>query len=544
MATKSYTPKEIRNDHLKDIVSQDVENQATHTYLGSEIKKLPTGLPKETESLCPECLKVIAARLFDEDGMVFMEKSCPEHGDFREIYWSDTSMYLRAEKYVYGDGRGIANPKIKNATVCPEHCGLCNMHVSHTALGNIDLTNRCNMTCPVCFANANSAGYVYEPSYEEIVDMLRAYREMEPVPGRVVQFSGGEPTIHPRFHDIVRAAKDMDFSHVQMASNGLKLADPEFAEKTAEAGMHTIYLQFDGVDDESHYETRGKRGYFEKKLKAIENCRKTGMRIVLVPTIVKNFNREQVGPILKFAVENSDVIGGISFQPVALTGRIDEAQRHEMRYTIPDLIHDLHGQTGLVEPDDFFPIACTSPFSKLAMALRGEDTINITCHPHCSLATYMVVDPKRPLETATPLPQYVDVPGMLEMMNQLAFKMDRSPFKFFHKIKAFTGMKKFFDEKKAPEGLTFTKFLESMNGTVDKDLGRNEGGTEWKFLLVGAMHFMDAYNYEVERVKRCVIHYSTPGGFMYPFCAYNSGPVFRDRVEKRNSVPLDEYKAG
>lgn len=543
MHTRSFSRAKIKTNRLPDLVSRDIDDQATHTYTGSEITPVVTGLPKEVESICPECRKVIQARLFDDKGKVYMEKTCSEHGYFKEIYWSDTNMYLRAEKFVYGDGRGIANPKVKNATVCPDHCGLCNMHISHTSLGNIDLTNRCNMTCPVCFANANTAGYIYEPDFETVLNMLKALRDTLPIPGRVVQFSGGEPTIHPRFIDIVKAAHDMGFSHIQMASNGLKLANLEFAQQASEAGLHTTYLQFDGLDDESHFQTRGRYGYFEKKMKAIENARKVGMRIVLVPTVVKGFNDNQVGAILKYAIENADVIGGISFQPVSLTGRIDNSKREQMRYTIPDLVHDMESQTGLVGPDDFFPISCASPFSKMAMAISGEDSINITCHPHCSQATYYVLDPERPEETAIPMTRYINVPGMLEEMNNLSFKVHRSRFKLFSKISSFTSLRKYFDQSKSPKGLSFLKFLEALNGTVDKDLGRKNGGTQWKFMLVGAMHFMDAYNYEVDRVKRCVIHYSTPGGFLYPFCAYNSGLFFRERVEKKHSMSVEEYNA-
>lgn len=530
---------QIRPDRLDDLVSRDRHRQAPATYLGAPIEPLKRGLPKTVESICPECRRVIPALLRDIDGAVWMEKTCPEHGDWRELYWSDTALYLRAEQFTFGDGRGLTNPQNPSAGRCPENCGLCAMHISHTALGNIDLTNRCNMTCPVCFANANSSGTICEPSFDDVLKMLRALRGTRPVAGRVVQFSGGEPTLHPDFHRIIAAARDMGFAHIQMATNGIKLADPDFAHRTAEAGMHTVYLQFDGVDDESHRRTRGRAGYFDVKMRAIENCRTTGLRITLVPTILRGCNDHQVGAILKFALEHADVIGGISFQPVALTGRIDESRRREMRYTIPDLVKDLKSQTGLLQEDDFYPIACTSPFSKLAMALRGVDSINITCHPHCSLATYMVVNPKIPYESAVPVTRYVDVEGMLARMNELAFKMDRAAVKLFTRIEAFTSLKRYFNEQQAPPGMTYTKFLEALNGIVDKKVGRAGGGTEWKFLLIGAMHFMDAYNYEIERVRRCVIHYAAPDGGLYPFCAYNSGAQFRDRIEHEYGQTFD-----
>ncbi len=161
------------------------------------------GLPKQTESLCPECSKVIAADIFADDGKVMMEKSCAEHGQFprhhlqrRRALPEDGGVELRRQP-------GAVEPADRRRQGCPDDCGLCGMHTSHTALANVDLTNRCNLTCPVCFANANVAGYLYEPNVEQIRAMLETLRGERPVDGRVVQFSGGEPTIHPQFFEIL-----------------------------------------------------------------------------------------------------------------------------------------------------------------------------------------------------------------------------------------------------------------------------------------------------------------------------------------------------
>ena len=142
------------------------------TYTGAPIKPLQKGLPKQTESLCPECSKVIPADIFADDGKVVMEKSCAEHGHFRDIVFSDIELYLKMEEWNFGDNLGLSNPQVEGGASCPDDCGLCGMHTSHTALANVDLTNRCNLTCPVCFANANVAGYVYEPSLEQVRGML------------------------------------------------------------------------------------------------------------------------------------------------------------------------------------------------------------------------------------------------------------------------------------------------------------------------------------------------------------------------------------
>ena len=142
--------------------------------------KLSKGLPRRTGSLCPECLKVIPATLYIGDGALKMRKTCREHGEFDEVCWSDAEMYLKAENWAF-DGVGLENPSIVDAKVCPYECGLCNLHYSHTALCNIDLTNRCNLKCPICFANANAAGYVFEPTFEQIIYEFAVLRAQRPI---------------------------------------------------------------------------------------------------------------------------------------------------------------------------------------------------------------------------------------------------------------------------------------------------------------------------------------------------------------------------
>ncbi|MDH5532762.1 MAG: radical SAM protein, partial [Candidatus Bathyarchaeota archaeon] len=148
---------------------------------------------KETKSICPECLKVLDATIFEKDNKVYIKKECPEHGKFQDVYWSDYEQYLRAEQFRY-DGDGLRNPRTETKLDCPLDCGICPQHKSHTVLAIIDVTNRCNLRCPVCFANAAAAGYVYEPSKQEVREMLENLRSNDPVPATALQFSGGEPT--------------------------------------------------------------------------------------------------------------------------------------------------------------------------------------------------------------------------------------------------------------------------------------------------------------------------------------------------------------
>ena len=515
--------------------------QPEATYTGSPITPLQKGLPKTTQSLCPECTKVIDAVIREDNGKVVMEKRCAEHGEFRDIVYSDVKLYLKMEEWVFGDNRGLTNPAVPNATHCPDDCGLCSMHTSHTGLANVDLTNRCNLTCPVCFANANVAGYVYEPDLDHIRKMLAALRGEQPVAGRVVQFSGGEPTIHPRWLDALRLAKEMGFSHIQAASNGIKFADLEFARQSKEAGLQTIYLQFDGVCDDVYKRTRG-QSLYETKLLAIDNIRKAGMKIIFVPTIVKGLNDHQVGDILRLAIENIDVVSGISYQPVAFTGRINRRELEAKRFTLADLAHSVADQTGICDVyADWFPLSCVTPFSKLISALKGEENVTLSCHPHCSMGTYLFVDDET--KTAIPVTRFIDIPALLQDMDEISRKTKKSVFKVFTGVSAWNSLRKHFKPEFAPPGLTFNKFLQTLQGFTDKKLGRDgmDGKFTYRTLMVAGMHFMDSYNYDVERVKRCVIHYAAPNGLLYPFCSYNSGPVFRDKIERQYSVSLESY---
>ncbi len=516
--------------------------EVARTLSGRAIPPMGRGLPKTVESVCPECLRSVEARLVEKDGKVWMAKTCPEHGLTEDIVWSHADLYLRAEAFVYGEGDGLENPLTEATSRCPHQCGLCQDHVSNTALGNIDLTNRCNLRCPICFANSDAAGYVYEPTFDQVVAMMRTYRSMRPSPARAIQFSGGEPTLHPRFLDILRTARDMGFSHLQIATNGIEFARrPDFARRCADAGLHDVYLQFDGVTDDVYKQTRG-RALMAEKLKAVERLMATDLKIVLVPTIVRGLNDHQVGAIVRFALDRIETIAGISFQPVAFTGRIDRDQRLAQRYTLTDLAHDVSNQTGLTTPmEDWVPLSCVQPFTRLLAAVRDEPNIVMSCHPHCSLGTYLFIgEDGRPV----PLPQFFDLKGLLDAMGTLAGKVERSRFRFLPKVQAFLALRKHWKPEGAPAGMSFERWLHSLNGMIDKHVGRGQAGrATMRSLLVAGMHFQDRYNYMTDRVRRCVIHYAAPDGKLYPFCTYNAGPEYRTRVEQAFAMTPAEYRA-
>ena len=481
-----------------------------------------------TKSLCPECLNVIDAEVYESDGKILIQKRCEKHGEFDDIYWSNASLYYKFARWMYTGNAGIRITNTEKG--CPYDCGLCPVHKSSTMLAIIDLTNRCNQHCPTCFANAAASGYLYEPTMEQLREMMKLLRsEVPPCPA--VQFAGGEPTIREGFIEIVRMARGIGFSHIQVATNGIALAKSEqFCRDMAEAGLHTVYLQFDGVTEEPYRVLRGIPA-LKTKLKAIENCRKGGLKsVVLVPTLVKGVNDHQVGDMVRFAARNLDIIRGVNAQPISFEGRVDEGERRSGRITIPDYIKALEEQTdGEIPRESFYPVPFVVAISHFVEAWKGMPQLEFSVHPHCGAATYVFVENGKFI----PITEFVDVEGLMEFIEEQAEEMSKSRIgKLRAMMRIMTQGKKFIDHEKAPS--VFDKF--TLTDILDK--GNRDSLAEFhrKALFIGAMHFQDPYNFDLERVQRCGIHYVTPDGRIIPFCSYNA--IHRPSVEKAFATPL------
>jgi uncharacterized radical SAM superfamily Fe-S cluster-containing enzyme len=480
---------------------------------------------KTTRSICPECLKAIDATIFEDEGKVFIKKECPEHGAFQEIYWSDYDQYMRAEKFRY-DGEGISNPRTEKKNGCPYDCGICPEHKSHTALAIIDVTNRCNLTCPVCFANAAAAGYVYEPTKEQITGMLENLRATKPVPATALQFSGGEPTIRKDLFDLIRKAKELGFSHVEINTNGLRLSQSvDYCRDLKAAGASTIYLQFDGLTPDVYKFIRGV-DLLDIKMKAIENLRAAGFTSsVLVVTLVKGVNDHQLGDIINFAAKNFDAIRCVNVQPVSLCGRLPQTEREKMRITIPDFMKKVEEQTnGTIKASDFFPVPSVAIVSKAIGALKGKRYLEFTAHPHCGMATYLFIENGK-IKTIT---QLANVEKFFGSMKNVYTKASEG-----HKTRAYLSLL---------GSLRYVKFsfMRKLLPVVTKGDYKSLGDLQRQSLLLSSMHFMDPYNFDLERVQRCLIHYAVPDGRIIPFCTMNS--IHRTEVEKKLGVPIKEWK--
>ena len=482
-------------------------------------------LIKKTHSLCPICKSVLDADIIEEEGKVWIKRTCPEHGTFRHVYWSDPVLYHRFAQYDT-IGSGVANPQnIAPPDKCPSSCGLCNNHHSQTLLANIDLTNRCNLDCDFCFANARACGFVYEPTFDEIVSMMQVLRNEKPVPAPAVQFSGGEPTMRADLVEIIKKAKEMGFPQVQIATNGVLLAkDPELAKNLKDAGLSTVYLHFDGVSP-------GTNPHLKIHTKALEHLALVGLGVVLVPTVIRGRNDQELGEIIKFAADHISVVRGVNFQPVAFTGAASDDDLEKSRITIPEVLECIENQTNaVIKKDDFYPVPCVLPFSDLVEAYTGRPQVRFTAHQHCGAATYVFITK----DGLVPVNRMVDVESFFAAIEQMAETLKKGGT--INKYKALLeGVKQLHDSFKKGEQGNTTEFWKMIGKTL---IGQNFDALRefhWNALFIGTMHFMDRYNYDLERVQRCCIHYATPDGRLIPFCTYNSGPVYREQVWKKFS---------
>ncbi|MFH0987209.1 MAG: radical SAM protein [Candidatus Micrarchaeota archaeon] len=472
---------------------------------------------KDTKSICPTCYKTLPAVIYEEGGKVFIKKTCPEHGETAEIYWSDAEMYKRVDKYQFV-GDGVENPAIskdREDINCPHDCGLCKEHHSHTALANLLITNRCDMRCWYCFLNCGRVGKVFEPDLATIDKMLKTLRNEKPVATKAIQITGGEPTVREDMIEIVKLCKENGFSHIQVNSNGINLGNnPELAKQCRENGVNTVYMSFDGISAQTN-------PLLEETKRAVENCRKAKLGIVLVPVVVNSVNDHELWGIIQFALDNIDIIRGIDFQPISFVGAAPASQRAKMRITIPELWHKIEAQSGgVIKTSDIYPITAVAPFSQFASAMSGIPELTFTPNAHCGMATYIFKDDEKGI---IPVTRFVNVDRLFDFIKKAATEIRGGGKIAKTKVlfKALLEFNKIVDSKKSPKGVDLKSILIDV---IKKRDYHSLGVFHYKSLFVGTMHFQDPYNYDIDRVSRCVIHYVTPDEKIIPFCAFNGLP--------------------
>ena len=529
-----------------------------------EKTKPPLGWPRQTDSLCPNCVREarqaildgtrpldtllnekvgeIKATIDEKDGKIVMTKDCPIHGHFEDVMAIDTDFFRHLEEVFPGrDIRAHNDEKLHN------HGSSTIKHGRGTVL-TVDLTNRCNMMCDPCFMDANQVGFVHELSWEDITTVLDNAITIKPRRQMSVQFSGGEPTLSPHFLDAVRYARKVGYNSVQAATNGIEFAkSADFAKAAAEAGLRFAYLQFDGIGNAANSHRRV-GNLFDVKLRAIENLYSAGVDIVPVVTIVNGVNNEQVGRIIEFALDNPKRIHFLSFQPVSFTGRDEEItpeRRAAQRYTLSHLAHDVKNQTGLGNPvRDWFPISFMGAFTDWADVVKGpeQEWGNATCgcHPNCGIGMAVMID--KETKEAVPVSAFLKGEQLAKDLGQIN---DAARGKYLSLAGMALALARNYDPFKSPTHFKLSDLLKKFDktfGATGRDYGKVGGdrtmadvekrrADRWNFLFIAGMWFQDLFNYDFRRTEMCIIPYATQMGEI-SFCAYNTGIGWRNIIEK------------
>ena len=423
-------------------------------------------------SLCPQCLARIPAKQRREGDDLFLVKRCPEHGEFTALIWRggpDPAGWSRPKAVVHSPSphRGVGRG-------CPFDCGICSEHRQQSCTVLIEVTSRCNLSCPFCFADSGTES-TSDPSLDDLVARFHTALEKSG-PHNIVQLSGGEPTMRDDLTEIIAVGRDIGFPFIQLNSNGVRLAeDPAYAAMLARAGLFSVFLQFDGTDDSIYRAIRG-RALLEQKLAAIAHCAAAGLGVVLVPTIVKDVNTDAIGAILKLALEYAPAVRGVHFQPAAYFGRHPEPPSAEERFTLPDLMRAIEQQTdGLIRADQFIPPGCEHPFCSFhGNFLRQGDgslkPLSIKSVDYCCGNEQENVGTGKAVS-------YV--------ANQWA----------------------------APKPVSCCATKDSLDAFLENHRSNT--------FAISAMAFQDVWSLDLARVRECCIHVAVDDGRMIPFCLYN-----------------------
>ncbi len=407
-----------------------------------------------------------------------MKKRCPEHGLFEGIISSDSEMYMSASRF-NRPGRIPVRFGTEIRDGCPLDCGLCPDHQQHTCVGIIEVTQNCNLHCPTCFTDSPSGGLL---SLNQVENILDNFVKSEGDP-EVVQFSGGEPSIHPEILDMLHAARDKGIKYVMLNTNGVRIArDVDFVEELARIGV-VVYLQFDGFAASTFQTIRG-LDLREIKRNALKNLSEFSVNTVLVSTVQRGVNEDEMGAIVDYAMQ-TPIVRGVVFQPTFYSGRHPSFDPMN-RVTLPDVVKGIVAQSKFgFRQTDFVPIPC--------------------CFPTCSSATYVYVDDNGVL----PLPRTVKVEDYLDYFkNRTVVDIDKvvqEAFESLYSASSVPGSEKMIESYCTVCGIPF-----------------NLGELKNKVKMIMIQPFPDPYTFNVKQVMKCCVHELLPDGRIIPFCAYNN----------------------
>ena len=504
------------------------------------------GLPRKTQSLCPKCNRkavdavvngaasltefrdrpgVIDASVVEENGRVVMRKTCAEHGTFEDVLSTDSAFFRRMESLYAGQDFRCDD----EADVA--HHGVTAIKSGRGVVLIVDLTNRCNLKCSPCFMDANHAPYVHELSMDEIrqssIERARSSRGAtstfcsQVANRRSLTVSSTRPL---RAEDRLRTRLRRHERHSVWAGRRLRRAGPT-------AGLHQVYLQFDGTSNQQHFH-RGAGNLFDVKQRALERIAAAGMKTNLQVTVMNGVNNRVVGDIVRFAIDNIDKVRSVLFQPIMFTGRdadVSDEVRRARRYTLADLPHDLKRQFGSCEWEpmrDWFPMSVYSVFGRLFDALypnAARGSLNANVHPNQGIVSPLLVNQSS--KQVVPISSFVDVDGLLRDIATIA---DSGSSIGLMRAQLALAVLRRFNQRRAPDGFTIAdlralleRFLPRFRSDVPNWSGEDNLDPQWRLLMVAGLWFQDLFNYDFSVIGMDAVRTATfPGEIS--FCAYNS----------------------
>lgn len=481
------------------------------------------------ESICPTCylegkIQKIKADVIEEDDKVFITKKCQVHGSFKELYFGSVTIYRRWMKF-----KMTGHPVFNVKTSVFNDPTLYSKHLSQTVLTNLVVTNRYNQRYNYCNKPAGETEYVYEPTLDQLKDLMVQTRDQKPIGSKMIQITGGEPTLRKDLFDIIQMAKQVGFTHVQIQSNGLKCSDDvEFCKRLKDEQVNTIYISFNGVTDQTN-------PLIKQQKQSIENLRKAKVNVVLSP-VIHNENFDEAAKIVRFALDNIDIVKGIHFQLNAFCGRTMKLKEMKQKSQYVDyisLIDTIEQEfTGLISRDDFYPVSIISLIGQFVESFNKEPQIVFSPHPGCGGSSFIVLNEGKPL----PLTRFLHVESFIDFLDKQSKK--KGPLRRLRILSEFVkNIDSFVDYEKAPKGFNLKQIIKdaALIGSPYALRRIHE-----KSLFIGMMWYQDPWTLNIDRLQRCVIHNTTPEGIV-PFCIYN-GLGYGEKIQKKYSISSEEWE--
>ena len=510
--------------------------------------QMAAGVPRRTLSLCPDCNReavdavingdaaiadfsdkpgIIEAEILEEAGRILMRKACGKHGPLEDVLSDHPDFFRRMESLAFGrDFRCIGDKRVHNH-------GANSIKTGRGSYLIVDLTNRCNMVCSPCYMDANAASYVHELDMQDVTALFERATSFKPQREINVLFSGGEATLSPIFLDAVRHAKSKGFHRLHVATNGIRFAQEwDFAVQAKAAGLHAVYLQFDGVTEEKNGH-RGIGNYMEVKRRALDNIAAAGMKTTLQVTVENGLNNDGVGDIIRFVADHIEKVHGIIFQPVMFCGRDEDISadaRYARRYPVSQIAYDLQAQSsfGWEPMRDWFPVSAYAAFANLCDVLHPEAPLgSLFCdiHPNQGMFSPILINSRT--REIVPVAKFFDVQQFLRDVVDIT-DLGRRPAITKAMVALSAGRN--FNRTNAPADFGLDQLRRLLSDCFYRVAGSGQSWSEraysyagsWKLVMITPMSFQDLYNYDFATMSDSKTSVATQEGEI-TFCAYNGG---------------------